>query len=51
MSTTKVEVAEEIARILAAVAKRASENEMPFLAYLISMAEAEARSVAVRAQN
>lgn len=44
MQQSKVETAAEIGRILAAVARRADEAEMPFLAYLIRMAETEARA-------
>ncbi len=40
----KKETAQEIGRILAAVARRADEAELYFLAYLIRIAETEARS-------
>lgn len=49
MQGSKADVAREVGRILGAVARRADEAEMPFLAYLIRMAETEARSEEVKA--
>jgi hypothetical protein len=42
MQQSKAETAREIRLILGAVAKRAVDAELPFLAYLVRMAEAEA---------
>lgn len=49
MKEPKAETAKEIARILAAVAKRADDAGFGMLAYLACMAETEARSEEAKA--
>lgn len=48
MTQFQAETAKEIGRILGAVAKRADAASLHFLAYLVRMAEIEARSEAAK---